>query len=67
MANLSRFLITNALLNVRNAITQVLHDRPQNEYDIKTLRNVESALETLVPEILEKKQKPNKKGSVSMW
>lgn len=67
MANLSRFLITNALLNVRNAITQTLHEHPVNEYDLKTLRNVESALETIIPEIKDKKQKKEKKGVQTIW
>jgi hypothetical protein len=67
MANLSRFLIKNALLNVRLAITQVLHEKIPNEYDLKTLRNCESALETMAPEIKEKKQKKEKRGDDRIW
>lgn len=67
MANLSRFLITNALFNVRHAITQILHEKPPNEYDLKTLRNCESALETMVPVEKDKKEKKDKKGEERIW
>lgn len=67
MANLSRFLITNAMLNVGHAIQQILHEKPPDEYVLKTLRNVQGALEDLIPIPTERKRKKEKKEEVRIW
>ena len=57
MAQMSNFLINNALLNVNNAITQVSKKSPIDKYLIKELVKVREILEPIAEQITPTKKK----------